>query len=141
MLIPSSNMANLQQIKQAAAQLHLNLDNPQSVQNQLKRVNQAQEQLHKLKQEVATELQQFHQSKNAFGLDEAATIGLHLLGQHGVAREVNRQGNKAEQRERRQKQQSQQPYLKMRDLIDNYIFEGDRLKLMAENYLKENKSN
>ena len=25
----------------------------------------------------------------------------------------------------------------MRDLINNYIFEGDRLKIMAKNYLQE----
>jgi cyclopropane fatty-acyl-phospholipid synthase-like methyltransferase len=130
-------MANLQQIKQAAAQLHLNLDNPKSVRNQLQRVNQAQEKLRQLRQEVNTQLQGVNKPKQNLGLDEAAAIGLHIFGQHRIAREVTRQGNRVERQEIRQEQQAKQPYIKMRDLIDNYIFEGDRLKTMAETYLQQ----
>lgn len=130
-------MTNLQQIKQAAAQLHLNLDDPQSVRQQLKRINQSQAQLRQLKQEVNAELKEINQPKNQFGLDEAAAIGLHLFGKHRIAREVRRQGNRAERRERRQENNARKPYIKMRDLINNYIFESDRLKIMAQNYLKE----
>ena len=133
-------MANLHQIKQVAAQLHLNLDNPQSVRNQLKRVNQAQQRLRQLKQEVNAKLQEINQPINKFGLDEAAAIGLHIFGKHHVARAVTRQGNRAERNQRRQQQNARQPHIKMRDLIDNYIFEGDRLKTMAQNYLQANKS-
>lgn len=130
-------MTNLQQIKQVAAQLHLNLDNPQSVRNQLQRVNQAQQKLRELRQEVNTQLQEVNQPVGNFGIDEAAAIGLHIFGQHHIAREVTRQGNRAERQQRQQQQQAKQPYIKMRDLIDNYIFEGDRLKTMAENYLQQ----
>lgn len=133
-------MANLHQIKQVAAQLHLNLDNPQSVRNQLKRVNQAQQQLRQLKQEVNTKLQEINQPVNKFGLDEAAAIGLHIFGKHQVARAVTRQGNRAERHQKRQKHNARQPHIKMRDLIDNYIFEADRLKTMAQNYLQANRS-
>ncbi|MGB5633131.1 MAG: hypothetical protein WBM44_15770 [Waterburya sp.] len=129
-------MANLQQIQQIASRIYLTLDNPQSVRNQLQRVNQAQKQLRKLKQEVNGKLQEINQPVNSFGLDEAASIGLHILGQHQIARAVNRQGNIAERQEKRQQKQARQPYIKMRDLIDNYIFEGDRLKTMAQDYLK-----
>lgn len=129
-------MANLQQIKQVAAQIHLTLDNPQSVRNQLQRVNQAQKKLRKLKQEVNGKLQDINQPVNSFGLDEAASIGLHLFGQHQIARVVTRQGNKAERQQKRQQKQARQPHIKMRDLIDNYLFEGDRLKIMAQDYLK-----
>ena len=133
-------MANLHQIKQVADQLHLNLDNPQSVRNQLKRVNQAQQQLRQLKREVNAKLQEINQPINKFGLDEAAAIGLHIFGKHHVAQAVTRQGNRAERNQRRQQQNARQPHIKMRDLIDNYIFEGDRLKTMAQNYLQANKS-
>ncbi len=131
-------MANLQQIKQVAAQLHLNLDNPQSVRQQLKRIDQSQGQLRQLKQEVNAKLKDLNQPTNGFGLDEAASIGLHLFGKHRIAREVKRQGNKAERQERRQQKNARQPHIKMNNLIDNYIFEADRLKTMAQNYLKEN---
>ena len=133
-------MTNQQQIKQAAAQLHLNLDDPQSVRQQLKRINESQAQLRKLKQEVNAELKEINQPNNKFGLDEAASIGLHLFGKHNIARQVRRQGNRVERREKRQGQKARQPYIKMRDLIDNYIFEGDRLKTMANNYLQDHKA-
>ncbi len=132
-------MANQNQIKQAAAKLYLNLDNPQSVKKQLQRINQAQKELRQLKGEVNTELKSINQPVESFGIDEAASIGLHIFGQHRIANQVNRQGNQAERRERNQQNKAKQPYIKMRELIDNYIFEGDRLKLMAENYLQENK--
>ena len=132
-------MANLQQIKQVAAQLHLNLDNPKSVREQLKRINESQTKLRKLKQEVKTKLQEFNQPKNGFGLDEAAAIGLHIFGKHRIAGAVQRQGNRAERNERRQLKNARQPHIKMKDLIDNYIFEGDRLKIMAQDYLKQQK--
>ena len=135
-------MANLKQIKQVSAQLYLNLDNPQSVRQQLQRINQAQQKLRQLKQEVNLKLKEInqHQPQNAFGLDEAAAIGLHLFGKHRIARQVTRQGNRAERQERKQQQRDKQPHLKMRDLIDKYLFEGDRLKTMAKNYLQEHRS-
>lgn len=130
-------MANLQQIKQVAAQLYLNLDNPQSVRQQLKGINQSQAQLRKLKQEVSAKLKDLKQPNNNFGLDEAAAIGLHIFGKHRIAREVTRQGNRVERKERKQQKNARQPHLKMSKLIDNYIFEADRLKTMAQNYLEE----
>ena len=133
-------MANLQQIKQVAARLHLNLNNPNSVRQQLKQINQARAELRQLKQEVNLKLKEMNQPANSFGLDEAAAIGLHLFGKHGVARQVTRQGNRAERQQRRQQNNARQPHIKMRELIDNYIFEADRLKLMAQNYLQEQKN-
>ncbi len=131
-------MANLQQIKQVAAQLHLNLDNPASVRQQLKRINESQARLRKLKQEVNAKLQEINKPVNSFGLDEAASIGLHLFGKHRLANQVTREGNRAERQQRRRQNNARKPHIKQRELIDNYIFEGDRLKLMAQNYLKEN---
>ncbi len=130
-------MANLQQIKQASAQLYLNLDNPQSVRQQLKRINQAQVQLRQFKKEVNTKLQDMKQPQNSFGLDEVAAIGLHIFGEHRLAKQVTRQGNRVERKEKKQQQKARQPQIKMRELIDNYLFEGDRLKTMAKNYLQE----
>ena len=130
-------MASLQQIKQISAQLYLNLDNPQSVRQQLKRIEEAQRQLRQLKQEVNARLKEMNQPQSSFGLDEAAAIGLHIFGKHQIARQVTRQGNRAERQQRKQRQQAKQPQIKMKNLIDNYLFEGDRLKLMAKNYLQE----
>lgn len=130
-------MANLEQIKQTAAQLYLNLDNPQSVRKQLERINQAQQQLRKMKQEVVAKIKEINQPVNSFGIDEAAAIGLHIFGQHRIANQVTRQGNIAERRQKQQQQRAAQPHIKMRDLIDNYIFEGDRLKTMGQNYLQQ----
>ncbi|MEM8828489.1 MAG: hypothetical protein AAGE96_03925 [Cyanobacteria bacterium P01_G01_bin.19] len=132
-------MTNLQQIKQVAAQLHLNLDNPQSVRQQLNRINESHDKLREFKQQVNTKLKEMKQPDNGFGLDEAASIGLHLFGKHRIAREVRRQGNRVERQQRRQQKNARQPYIKMKDLIDNYIFEADRLKTMAKNYLQEQK--
>lgn len=132
-------MANLQQIKQASTQLYLNLDNPQSVRQQLKRINQAQIKLRQLKQEVNAKLQTMNQPQNSFGLDEAAAIGLHIFGKHHLARQVTREGNKVERQQKRQQQRAKQPHIKMKNLIDNYLFESDRLKTMANNYLQDNK--
>ena len=126
-------MTNLQQIKVTAAQIHLHLDNPESVKKQLKNINQARKQLQQMKREVVTQIQDINREANSFGLDEAASIGLHLLGQHRVARQINREGNRLEKKQR----QKARPYIRMRDLIDNYLFECDRLKLMAKNYLQE----
>lgn len=132
-------MANQEQIKQAAAKLYLNLDNCPSVKKQLQRINQAQKQLRQLKGEVNSKIQEVNQPIESFGIDEAASIGLHIFGQHRIANQVTRQGNQAERRERNQQNKAKQPLIRMRELIDKYIFEGDRLKLMAENYLQENK--
>lgn len=133
-------MTNLQQIKQVSAQLHLNLDNPQSVRQQLKQINQAQAKLRQFKQEVNTKLKEMNQSENSFGFDEVAAIGLHIFGEHRIARQVTRRGNQAERQQRRQQHKVKQPHIKMRELIDNYIFEGDRLKTMANNYLQNHKA-
>ncbi|MEO1340361.1 MAG: hypothetical protein AAFV28_04265 [Cyanobacteria bacterium J06635_13] len=133
-------MANLQQIKQASAHLYLNLDNPQSVRQQLKRINQAQAKLKRLKQEVNVKLKELSQPETSFGLDEVAAIGLHIFGEHRIARQVTRQGNRVERQARRQQQKAKQPHIKMRELINNYIFEGDRLKTMANNYLQDHKA-
>ena len=133
-------MTNLQQIKQVSAQLHLNLDNPQSVRQQLKRIDRAQTKLRQFKREVNTKLKEMNQPENSFGLDEVAAIGLHIFGEHQIARQVTRRGNQAERQQRRQIQRAKQPHIKMRELIDNYIFEGDRLKTMANNYLQNHKT-
>jgi uncharacterized membrane protein YgaE (UPF0421/DUF939 family) len=130
-------MTNLQQIKQVSAELYLNLDNPQSVRQQLKRINQAQVKLNQFKQEVNAKLKEMKQPETTFGLDEVAAIGLHIFGEHHLANHVTRQGNRAERREKQQQQKTQQPQIKMKELIDNYIFEGDRLKTVANNYLQD----
>lgn len=130
-------MADLQKIKQVAARLYLNLDNPDSVRQQLKRINQAQTELRQLKQEVQAQLQALNRPSNSFGLDEAASIGLHLFGKHRIARAITREGNRAERQHRKQQKNARQPYIRMKNLIDKYLFEGDRLKLMAQNYLRE----
>ncbi|WP_319421258.1 hypothetical protein [Pleurocapsa sp. FMAR1] len=132
-------MANQEQIKQASAKLYLNLDNPQSVKKQLQRINQAQKELRQLKGEVNSKIQEVNQPVKSFGIDEAASIGLHIFGQHRIANQVTRQGNQAERRGKNQQNKAKQPLIRMRELIDKYIFEGDRLKLMAQNYLQENK--
>jgi len=133
-------MANLQLIKQVSAQLYLNLDNPQSVRQQLKRINQAQSKLRQFKQEVNAKLKELNQPESSFGLDEVAAIGLHIFGEHRIANHVTRRGNQAERQQRRQIQKAKQPHIKMRDLIDNYIFEGDRLKTMANDYLQNHQA-
>ena len=133
-------MTDLQQIKQVSAQIYLTLDNPQSVLQQLKRINQAQQKLREFKQEINHKLKQMQPSQNDFGLDEAAAIGLHIFGKHRLARQVTRQGNKAERQQKKQQQKAKQPHLKMKELIDKYLFEGDRLKIMAKNYLQEHQA-
>ena len=114
-------MANQEQIKQAAAKLYLNLDNSQSVKKQLQRINQAQKQLRQLKGEVNSKIQEVNQPIESFGIDEAASIGLHIFGQHRIANQVTRQGNQAERRQRNQQNKAKQPLIRMRELINKYI--------------------
>lgn len=132
-------MANLAQIKKIAAQLHLTLDNPQSVREQLKEIKQAEKQLRTIKQELVADLKDNNQPDGNFDIDlsDVASIGLHIFGQHRLARGVKRQGKRAERREKQAEKRERKPKIKVKDLIDDYLFESDRLKIMAEEYLQK----
>lgn len=71
-------MANLAEIKKIAAKIHLTLDNPQSVREQLKEVRQAEKQLRQLKQDVVAQIKEIRQKGDEIDLDEVASFGLHL---------------------------------------------------------------
>jgi hypothetical protein len=55
-----------------------------------------------------------------------------MLGKHKWAGRVRAETRRAIELE---KKAARQPYLELKDAIDNVILEGDRLKLMAEEYL------
>ena len=120
--------------KKLVLEVQLTLDNPQSVREQLIELKQAEKQLRTIKQEVVAQIKEINQQSKQIGLDEVASLGLHLMGKHRIARKVNRQGNRME---RRNKKAALQPQIRMRELIDNYLFESDRLKLMAKEYLQK----
>ena len=51
---------------------------------------------------------------------------------------LKRQGRRAERRAKQAEKRERKPKIKVKDLIDDYLFESDRLKIMAEEYLKNN---
>jgi hypothetical protein len=60
---------------------------------------------------------------------------LDVFGKHKWAGRVRAETRRAIERE---KKYTRQPYMELKDAIDRVILEGDRLKLMAEEYLINN---
>ncbi|MFN6495460.1 MAG: hypothetical protein RMX65_000105 [Nostoc sp. DedQUE01] len=121
-----------QQIQQMQSQMSLTLDSPKSVKLQVKQISLLQKQLRTIKKEVNANIRNINQEANQSGTDSIVSVGLDIFGKHKWAGRLRAETRRAIERE---KKFSRQPYLEIKEAIDNLILEGDRLKLLAEQYL------
>jgi hypothetical protein len=121
-----------QQIQQTQSQLSLTLDTPKSVKLQVKQISLLQKQLRVIKKEVNANIRNINQEASQSGTDTVVSVGLDIFGKHKWAGTLRAETRRAIERE---KKFSRQPYLEIKEAIDNLILEGDRLKLLAEQYL------
>lgn len=126
---------DISEIQQIAAKITLTLDNPQSIKLQVKQITLAQKQLQALKKELNGVIRNINQQASQSYSDSIVSVGLDLFGKHRWAGRVRAETKRGIERE---KKEARQPYLEMKEYIDRLILEGDKLKLMAEEYLLKN---
>ncbi len=125
-------MNTLEEIQQIALDMSLTFDEPQSVKLQIKRITFAQKQLRALKKELNATLRDINRQASQSRADSIFSGGLDIFGERKWAGKVRIATRRAMARK---KQAASQPYLELKEAIDKFILEGDRLKLMAEEYL------
>jgi cell division protein FtsB len=123
------------EIQQIAEQITLTLDNPKSVKLQVKQITLAQKQLHALKKEINANIRNINQQASQAYSDSVLSVGLDIFGKHKWAGRVRAETRREIERD---KKEARQPYLELKDFIARLILEGDRLKLIAEEYLLKN---
>ncbi|MEH2425138.1 MAG: hypothetical protein V7K48_30820 [Nostoc sp.] len=121
-----------QQIQQTQSQMSLTLDSPKSVKLQVKQISLLQKQLRAIKKEVNGNIRNINQEASQSGIDSVVSVGLDIFGKYKWAGRLRAETRRAIERE---KKFSCQLYLEIKEAIDNLILEGDRLKLLAEQYL------
>ncbi|MDB9444908.1 hypothetical protein [Anabaena sp. CS-542/02] len=120
------------EIAQLQQQMTLTLDNPPSVKLQVKNINFIQKQLRAIKKELNLVIKEINQQASQALPDSMISLGLDLFGQRKFAGQVRQSTRRAIQSE---KINLRQPYMEMKDYIDQVLLEGDKLKLQAEQYL------
>jgi cyclopropane fatty-acyl-phospholipid synthase-like methyltransferase len=125
-------MFTIEEIEQIATKMRLTLDNPKSVKLQMKQISLAQKQLRAIKKEVNANIRTINQEATQSGTDSLVSVGMDLFGKHKWAGRMRAETRRAIEREKRE---ARQPYMNLKDWIDGLILEGDRLKLIAEEYL------
>jgi ribosomal protein S13 len=125
-------MVAIVEIEQIAEKMCLTLDNPTSVKLQMKQISLAQKQLRAIKKELNATIRMINQQATQAGADSLVSVGLDIFGKHKWAGRLRSETRRAIERE---KKDARQPYMNLKDWIDSLILEGDRLKLLAEEYL------
>ncbi|NEU81240.1 hypothetical protein [Nostoc sp. UIC 10630] len=129
---------NLQQtqlrIYQLKQQMTLTFDNPKSVKLQIKNLNLIQKQLKAIKKEVNLAIKEINQQATQTTPDSIISVGLDLFGKRKWAGQLRQSTRRAIQSD---KINARQPYIEVKDYIDQVILEGDKTKLKAEQYLAE----
>ena len=120
------------QIAQLQQQMTLTLDNPPSVKLQVKNITLIQKQLRAIKKELNLAIKEINQQASQALPDSMISLGLDLFGQHKFAGQVRQNTRRVIQSE---KIILRQPYMEMKDYIDQVLLEGDKLKLEAAQYL------
>ncbi len=126
---------NIYQIQQISNRLTLELDSTISVKLQIKNINLLQKQLRVIKKEVNTIIKSINQDASQSNTDTVLSFGLDVFGKRRLAGTVRAETRKQLQR---QKKDDRQPYIEIKDWIDQIILEEDRLKLVAEEYILRN---
>jgi hypothetical protein len=127
-------MVAIAEIEHIAGKIRLTLDNPKSVKLQMKQISLAQKQLRAVKKELNATIRMINQQATQAGADSLVSVGLDIFGKHKWAGRLRSETRRAIERE---KKDARQPYMNLKDWIDSLILEGDRLKLMAEEYLMQ----
>jgi hypothetical protein len=126
---------DIQRIKEINSQITLVLDNHKSVKLQVKQINLAQKQLRIIKKEINAVIRTINQNASQSHADSVISVGLDIFGKRSWAGTVRSDTRRQIARE---KIDARQPYLEIKDGIDRLILEGDRLKLIAEEYILKN---
>lgn len=124
-----------QAIRQISNQIIIIFDNPRSVKIQIKHINLLQKELRLIKKEVNARISAINQNANQSNNDTVLSVGLDVFGKRRLAGSIRSETRKQIER---QKKDARQPYLEIKDWIDQLIIEGDRLKLVAEEYILRN---
>ena len=119
-------------IQELNSKLTLTLDSPKSVKLQVKQISLAQKQLRIIKKDVNCAIRNINQAANQSYPDSVLSVGLDIFGKRRLAGTIR---SETRRQIERQKIDARQPYLEMKDQIDRLILEGDRLKLIAEEYI------
>jgi len=119
-------------IDQLKQQMTLKLDNPKSIKLQVKNINLIQKQLRAIKKEINLAVKQINQQATQSTPDSIVSVGLDLFGKRKWAGQLRQSTRRAIQSE---KIKARQPYMDIKDCIDQVILEGDKLKFKAEQYL------
>ncbi len=123
---------NIQEIQDISSRITLFLDNPRSVKLQVKQINLAQKQLRVIKKEINVIIRSINQNASQSYSDSVISVGLDIFGKRKLAGTVRSETRRQIERE---KIDARQPYLEIKDWLDRLILEGDRLKLIAEEYI------
>ena len=126
---------NIKEIQQIESKITLKLDNPKSVKLQIKQINLVQKQLRVAKKEINSVILTINQNVSQSNADSLVSIGLDIFGKRRWAGTVRSETRRQMEREKRD---ARQPYLDLKDYIDRLILAGDRLKLIAEEYILNN---
>jgi len=124
-------MINPVELREIASNISLILDNPESVKKQVKQINLAQKQLRLMKKELSKSIRGINQAAAQSNADTFLSVLNDIAGNRKLA-------GQARARQRRiiekNKKQARQPYIELQMELDQLILEGDRLKLLAEEY-------
>jgi hypothetical protein len=120
------------QIYQLKQQMTLTLDHPKSVKLQVKNISLIQKQLRSIKKEVNLAIREINQQATQTTPDSIVSVGLDLFGKRKLAGQLRQSTRRAIQSE---KISLRQPYMDIKDDIDQLLLAGDKLKLEAEQYL------
>jgi hypothetical protein len=112
--------------------LTLKLDSPVSVKLQVEQTTLIKKQLRVIKKEINAVISSINQQATQSGTDSIASIGLDIFGKHKWAGRVRAETRREIERQKRAKRH---PYVDIKEMVDSLILEGDRLKLLAEQYL------
>ncbi|MDT9180115.1 MAG: hypothetical protein P5702_20990 [Limnospira sp. PMC 1291.21] len=120
------------EINKLKEQMTLTLDNPKSVKLQVKNISLIQKQLRVIKKEVNLAIKEINQEATQALPDSIMSLGLDLFGKRKLAGRVRQENRKAIQSSTIN---ARQPYMDVKDYVDQTILEGDKLKLKAAQYL------
>lgn len=125
-------MSTLEEIQQIASKIALRFDEPKSVKLQLKQIIFAQQQLRDIKKELNATIRLINEQTSQYRADAIFAGGLDVFEKRKLAKRVRTATRRALMQERKA---AQQPYIELKEVVDNFISKGDRLKLMAKDYL------
>lgn len=125
-------MSNLEEIQQIASQIALRFDDPKSVKLQVKQIIFAQQQLRDIKKELNATIRLINEQTSQYRADAIFEGGLDVFEKRKLAKRVRTATRRALMQERKA---AQQPYIELKEVVDDFISNGDRLKLMAQDYL------